>query len=178
MIRRLRVDFAPRRRAGVWLGGSILLAGLAAAVLTAEHYQALGERRDRLESVLQASTKGKPARRSAGEAPASQEAAQRRSAARRGIVRALGRPWDELFGDIEAASHEHVALLAIEPDVRRAEVRLAGEARDARALAEYMTVLERTPMLERVNLAQHETVTDGGGPVLRFVVAGTWVGAR
>jgi Tfp pilus assembly protein PilN len=177
-MRRLAIDFVPHRGAGTWLGGAILLAGVAAAVLVAEHHQALEARRDQLELGLSAASRTKPGTGSASQAPASREEAQRRNAARRSVVRALGRPWDALFTDVESAAHAQVGLLALEPDVRRGEVRLSGEARDAQALAEYMAALEGTPALERVNLTQHEMVAEGGHPALRFILVGAWRGAR
>jgi hypothetical protein len=170
MSRALAIDFAPRRRAGSWLGACILLAGLIAAVGVGEHYRALERSREALEAQLHSSARARPAMQRAGDA-ATQAALERRSQARQAVVRALGRPWDRLFGDIEAAPAEDIALLAIEPDPRRAEVRIAGEARDAAALHRYVAALETTPSLDRVGLLQHEALGEGA---LRFVVIGRW----
>jgi len=175
MRRRLALDFRPRRRAGSWLGASILIAGVIAAVAAAEHHKALEDKRAALETGLRERTRVKPAGQRAG---ASQEAEQRRQNARRAVVRALGRPWDALYDDIEATSTEDVALLVVEPDPRRGDVRISGEARDARALHGYVAALEITPSLGRVSLAQHETVGDGAANALRFVLVARWQSVR
>ena len=177
MMRRLALDFRPRRRAGSWLGASILVVGVLAAVAAAEHYKALEDQRATLEASLRERARVKPLPQRA-EAGASQEAVQRRQNARRAVVRALGRPWDALYGDIEAMSVDDVALLAVEPDPRRGDVRIAGEARDAQALHGYVAALENTPSLARVSLAQHETVGDGAPGSLRFVLVARWQSVR
>jgi hypothetical protein len=174
--RPLALDFRPRRRAGSWLGPIILLAGLIAAVAAAEHYRALERERDALEAGMRARTQVKPTAR-AGEAAAAQ--AQRRDNARRAVVRALGRPWEALLSDIEAAPAQDIALLAIEPDARRGEVRIAGEVRDAQALYRYIAELEATASLEKVGLTQHETLGEGApAGTLRFVLIAHWQGVR
>jgi hypothetical protein len=177
MTRRLALDFRPRRRAGSWIGASILIVGVIAAVAAAEHYKALEDRRAALEAGLRERARAKPAGQRA-EAGASRDALQRRQNARRAVVRALGRPWDALYGDIETASVDDVALLAVEPDPRRGDVRIAGEARDAQALHGYVAVLESTPSLGRVSLAQHETVGAGAPGALRFVLVARWQSVR
>lgn len=173
-MRALALDFRPRLRAGVWIGSCILVLGLIAAGSAILRFQWLEQRREGLEASMREKARAQPGARAAAAAPASIEEAKRRSNARRAVVRALGRPWDELFADIESATHEQIALLALEPDVRRAEVRLAGEARNAEALADYVAALERTPALSAVNLTQHEMVAEGGESVLRFMLVGAW----
>ena len=174
MNRLLAIDFRPSRRAGSWLGACILLAGLIAAVAVGEHYRALERSRDALEADMRSRTRVKPAIERAGNASAP-AALERRKQARQAVVRALGRPWERLFGDIEAAPVEDIALLAIEPDARRAQVRIAGEARDAAALHRYVAALETTGSLDRVGLVQHEALAEGA---LRFVLVGHWQDER
>ncbi|MCC6532010.1 MAG: PilN domain-containing protein [Burkholderiales bacterium] len=178
MMRALALDFAPRRRAGAWIGWVILLAGVIAAGLTVERLESLEKRRELLEARMQQQARASGRSSTSGAAAESPQAAERRTLARRAIVRGLGRPWDALFADIESAAHEDVALLAIEPDVRRGDVRISGEARDAPALSAYIAHLERTHALERVHLVQHERVADAGERALRFTVSGYWVAVR
>ena len=178
MTRLLALDFRPRRHAGRWLGAVILLAGLVAAIAAAEHYRALEGRRDALEAGMRERARTPPAARS-GDAAASQAAQQRRDNARRALVRALGRPWEALFSDIESAPADDIGLLAIEPDPRRGEVCMSGEARDAQALYRYIAALEATASLEKVGLTQHEILGEGAvAGALRFVLVAHWQGLR
>ena len=180
MTRLLALDFRPRRRAGSWLGAVILIAGLVTAVAAAEHYRALELERDALEAGMNERTRAKPTARG-GDTAASQAAQQRRHNARRAVVRALGRPWEALFSDIESTPAEDIALLAVEPDPRRGEVRMSGEARDAQALYRYIAALESTDSLQKVGLTQHEILGEGavaGAGALRFVLIAHWQGVR
>ena len=177
MTRRLGIDFGPRTRSSAWWGIAILLAGLMATIAVVERHRALDEERERLEAGMRERGRSKPT------APlrspsATQDVAQRQNNARRSVVRALGRPWEQLFTDIEAAASDRIALLALEPDPRRGEVRLAGEAREPQALYDYIAALERTGSMSRVSLTQHEAVRDSSAGAVRFVLIGVWQGVR
>lgn len=178
MTRRLRIDFGSRARPGAWLGFALLFAGALATVIAVERYGGLEDERARLEAGLRERSRAKPSVR--GPAGATQEATQRRNEAGRSVVRALGRPWEALFRDIEGAASEGIALLALEPDPRRGEVRVAGEAREPQALYAYIDALERTASMAQVRLTQHEAVRGAGAEAgaVRFVVVGVWQGAR
>jgi hypothetical protein len=177
VTRPLRIDFGSRARTGAWWGFALLFAGALATIATVERYGSLDEERERLEAGLRERNRAKPAAR-APAGTATGEATQRQNDARRSVVRALGRPWDALFRDIEAAASEGIALLALEPDPRRGEVRVAGEAREPLALYEYIAALERTESMSQVRLTQHELVRGAGAGAVRFVLVGVWQGAR
>jgi hypothetical protein len=91
------------------------------------------------------------------------------------VLDALDRPWIRLFDDLEAASVDGVALLALEPDAGKEHVRIAGEARDRDTLSRYLERLGRLESLRDVRLDQHELRGGTDGGALRFTVSARWV---
>ena len=93
------------------------------------------------------------------------------------IVQAMGRlnaPWDALLADIESAMDERVALLGLEPDLLRKELRLRGEAKDIDSVLDFMRRIDATAMLDAAHLDQHQlNLQDPQRPVL-FVLVARW----
>lgn len=83
-------------------------------------------------------------------------------------------PWPELFAALETAAMPDIALLAIEPDARKREVRITAEARDSRALFAYVKRLEGVKQLHGVYLLRHELRDDDKQHPVRFTVAALW----
>lgn len=98
------------------------------------------------------------------------------AARRAGVVAAqLALPWGGLFDAVEASANADVALLALEPDPNRGQLRLTAEARDKDAMLAYIERLQRQPTMARVTLESH-TARDGSGyraPV-QFVLIAQW----
>lgn len=89
-------------------------------------------------------------------------------------VQRLALPWDQLFGRVEAAAYERVALLAIEPDVGKHELSISGEALDYLAVLTYVARLSEPGVLKDVHLVRHEVRQDDPRQPLRFTVAARW----
>lgn len=90
------------------------------------------------------------------------------------VVQRLSLPWDELFAAIESASGDRIALLGVEPDSQRGEVRLTGEAADYKALLAYLGRLSQPGRLSGVHLVRHEIKADDPQRPLTFIVAAGW----
>lgn len=96
-------------------------------------------------------------------------------AAARDALLSIGMPWDGVFGALEEAATRDVALLAVNPDPRKGELRVTAEARNLAAMLAYHQRLERAPALRNVALVDHEVVaTDPQQPV-RFNITANWV---
>lgn len=172
---RLVLDhFASDRRAvrGGWL---LFAAGVAIAGVLGGWGNSLRAQRDAIEDQAALVTRtAAPARAPATLDPRRLEEAERRA---RLVAQELSLPWSDLFDAVEAAIDPSVALLAIEPDARRAAVRVTGEARSKQAMLDYMTRLGAQKPIVRVLLESH---TDRGGaraPV-QFTVIAHWEGHR
>jgi hypothetical protein len=164
-MKSLELDLLPRRRIRpvVWL---MLLAGLVLCADAALRMAGLNE------TIASA---GAPVLRPHGASAARLDpvlAREWRSAEQ--AVQRLALPWDELFGRVEAASYERVALLAIEPDVNKRELSITGEAPDYLAVLTYVARLGEPGMLTDVHLVRHEVRQDEPRQPLRFTVAARW----
>lgn len=166
-MRRIDIDFvrsAPRSR---WAGPVLLAVSLAAAAHTAVSYADLsGSVREAEAKLARASStnKGKkPGKASAEELAAAREAVQR-----------LTLPWNALFGALESASSDQVALLAIEPDPRNGTVTISGDSKDYLAALTYVLELRRAGALESVELVRHELKSKDPQRPVSFSISATW----
>lgn len=152
------------------LPGAVLLtiAILIAAGLVWQ-YLALAGRLDELEVRL-AQVQGRVSREA-------QPVAETVAGEMRFAAEALAQgtiPWGGLFADIEAAAMADVALLALNPDAARQEIRISGEARDFTALAAYQERLASRSTLASVQLLSHQLVSSPAGLAVRFELLAIW----
>jgi Tfp pilus assembly protein PilN len=94
-------------------------------------------------------------------------------AAARETVQRLSTPWEKLFGALESAASDQVALLAIEPDPKAGTVTISGDSKDYLAALTYVLNLSRSEALSRVQLARHEQKKDPQRSV-GFSVSASW----
>lgn len=91
------------------------------------------------------------------------------------VLQQLALPWDRLFKAVESNSEQEIALLSIQPDVGKRNVRIGGEAKNFDALLAYITRLEQSEILSQVYLTSHEVrIQDAEKPV-RFALVANWV---
>lgn len=95
----------------------------------------------------------------------------------RDTIRRVATPWQRLFGALEAAQTERVALLSIEPDSEGRTVSVTGEAKDYLATLTYVGHLNQESALKRVHLVRHEARDGSERPVL-FTVSAAWKHVR
>lgn len=94
--------------------------------------------------------------------------------AARETVGLLSTPWEDLFGALEAAQTDRVALLAIEPDAGQRTVTIKGEAKDYLAAVSYMASLAGQKGLRGVHLVQHEQQKGSAQRPLAFSIQAKW----
>ena len=99
-------------------------------------------------------------------------------AAVRETVERLGMPWSRLFGALESAASDQVALLGIEPDPKAGTVVISGDSKDYLAALSYVLNLSHAQALERVQLVRHEVKKDDPQAPVRFAVSAAWAGAK
>jgi len=95
-------------------------------------------------------------------------------AAARDTVQRLSLPWAKLFGALESAASDQVALIAIEPDARAGTVTISGDSKDYLAALTYVLNLSRADTLSHVTLVRHETKQDA----VAFTVSASWLGEK
>lgn len=91
------------------------------------------------------------------------------------VVDQLALPWDQLFSAVEEATGKDVALLTIQPDKRKDEVAISGEARDVAAMLDYMRRLNAAKPLHKVDLLSHQIQQQDPQKPVRFNLSAKWI---
>ncbi len=176
-MRALELDFLHPAGPQFRVGAALLALGVAAAVLVAWRYYALGrdvgELEERLADVRRLERRELPRMRlTAGDAKVLAQEVGRANA----VLASLTLPWDAMFGELESAASASVGLLGIQPDASGRQVRLAGEARSFEELLAYIGRLEATAGFANVLLATHELKPGGTQRAVAFTLTADWVG--
>ena len=165
------VDFVSRRSRLTLLGAVLLVLGVSAATAACLEYRVLESRRAGLELRLQALN------RSGHRDPAQEvrNAGLTEEAGR--VARELGTPWTKLLAELEAASRDSVgqiALLSVEPDRTKHNVRLTGESRDLPLVLAYVQRLQSSALLHYPMLDTHDVKIDDPQRPIRFALTAEW----
>lgn len=176
IVFRHRLDFAHPQPAvklnGSRLGALALAASLVVCAGLGLHYQALTQEIEAaeasIEQLLKSSSRLRQPRASSRQTLIN-EVRQVNQAALQLTI-----PWDELFRELESATDRRVALLALQPNFQKREIRISGEADDFGALRRYLDRLERGEELEGVRLISHEIVARGTATSVRFEITAGW----
>jgi hypothetical protein len=169
----IQLDFAGRRRGMSWPGALLLALGMAAAATVLFEYHSIGERRAGLELRLAASTRARtPAMARRDTAADARIASSLQQAALD-----LATPWTRLLSELEQASKDaqgQVALLGVEPDHAKHNVRISAEARTLALALAYVQRLQSSRSLKYPMLDRHEIRADDAQHPVRFELTGEW----
>jgi hypothetical protein len=166
---RIELDFAGRRRVNR-RGAMLLAVGVAAAALVLADYWSESAQREgldlRLAQLQGTRTAVKP-----------DKAAQRAADENRAALAELTMPWSRLLRELEVASAESkdsVAVLGVEPDRDKRQVRVLAEARTLPVALAYVERLQKSEALRYPMLETHEVqLRDPQRPV-RFQIRAEW----
>lgn len=154
----------------------VLAAGLALAIAALANFHHWREQASQWQAEL-ALAQDKVNRSRVATDPVRQRKAALERAdeikAANGVIRQLNFPWAEMFGALEAATNQEVALLGIEPDARKKLVRVTAESKTDQAMLNYIRRLQQTQLLADVTLQKHEVQAQDAERPLRFTVTGT-----
>jgi Tfp pilus assembly protein PilN len=87
---------------------------------------------------------------------------------------ALMVPWSSLLLGIEASDMQDVALLSFEPNRKKNQVTLTGEAKNLESIFAYIQKLEAQPTLEKVYLQKHSIDEANLSKPVTFTVYAQW----
>ena len=93
------------------------------------------------------------------------------------VARSLLLPWDSLFSTLEQATDDRVALLALQPDARKGEISISGEAKNYDAVLAFVTRLDSRKTLRDVHLVRHEVREDDPQHPMSFGIVASWEAA-
>ena len=177
-MRALDLDFRRVERQSRWAGNALLAIGLAAAIAAGEQYSRLAEESAEAQASVRAS--GVAARRqTAAVRPAGElhnVALEVKRASE--VAFQLRLPWSDLFASVESASTPNVALLSIESDIGKRQVKISGEAKDIESVLDYVRFLGAQSKLANVYLQSHHLQQQDPQHPVRFVLGADWVSAR
>jgi Tfp pilus assembly protein PilN len=169
--RALQLDHFGAARRFAPAGLAVLTIALGVVVLLALWQREVSGEIELLEMQQAQAAPRRPAADRPPIDPARLEDAARRAQL---VALELRLPWLQLFDAVEsAADPASVALLSIEPDARRSALRISGEARNKKAMLDYMRRLGEQAPVVRAVLESHHQRGHGGGPV-QFTLVATW----
>jgi Tfp pilus assembly protein PilN len=154
-----------------WGGVLLLLLALTIMVTTGIYYQNLNAQTALLETradkIERAAKKQYPGGRSSeGMAKEVKRANE--------VLRQLSLPWGNLFQTIESAATKNVALLALEPDTEKRQVKISGEAKNIEAMIDYIKKMENHEVFGTVYLQSHHVQMQDPERPVRFVLQAIW----
>lgn len=177
-MRALDLDFRHEDRHARWTGIALLAAGLAGAIAAGVQYGQLTEEFTQAEASLHQS--GTAARRQTAAIRPSGDLEKVALEMKRAseVAYALKLPWNNLFASVEAANTPNVALLSIESDTGKRQVKISGEAKDLESVLDYLRFLGSQPGLANVYLQSHQLQQQDPQHPIRFALGADWVSGR
>ena len=160
---KLQIDFRRAPQRSPWAARVLMAVSAAIALDAALAYH---DARQVIERNREALAKAQP-----GSAP---RASKEEVALARDTVERLATPWAGLFGALESAASDQVALLAVEPDAKAGKVLISGEGKDYLAALTYVLNLSRSEALSGVQLVRHEMKPEDPQRPVSFAVSATW----
>jgi len=161
---KLQIDFRRAPQRSPWAARVLMAVSAAIALDAALAYH---DARQVIERNREALARVQPA---SGAPRASKEEV----ALARDTVERLATPWAGLFGALESAASDQVALLAVEPDSKAGKVLISGEGKDYLAALTYVLNLSRAEALSGVQLVRHEMKPEDPQRPVSFAVSATW----
>jgi Tfp pilus assembly protein PilN len=92
-------------------------------------------------------------------------------------VSQLNLPWHNLLNALEDGTPNTIALLSIEPDVKKQMLKGVAEAQDSDAMLDFITQLKKQTFFDQVNLSKHEINEQDPNKPLRFQFEARWIGS-
>jgi len=165
------VDFVGRPSRLTLIGSVLLLLGVGAAAAAYLQYRTIESQRAGMELQLQEASQRThhDPQRDARTAALGEETGR--------VVLELATPWTKLLEELEAASRDsagQIALLSVEPDHGKHNVRITGESRDLPLVLAYVQRLQTSPLLRYPMLDSHDVKTDDPQRPVRFAMTAEW----
>jgi hypothetical protein len=165
------VDFVGRPSRLTLTGTVLLLLGVGAAAAAYLEYQNLEAQRAGMELRLQ------ELNQRTHRDPAQDKRATVLNEETGRVVLELATPWTKLLEELEAASRDsagQIALLSVEPDHGKHNVRITGESRDLPLVLAYVQRLQTSTLLRYPMLDSHDVKTDDPQRPVRFAMTAEW----
>jgi Fimbrial assembly protein (PilN) len=93
------------------------------------------------------------------------------------VMSEIDLPWEALFDSVEYAATPDVALLSFQPDAAGRTMLIGGEAKSMSALLDFVSALEREPVLKDAYLLKYEVKQDDPQRAVIFSLMASWIEA-
>lgn len=166
----IELDFARTQPRVNWRGALLLAAGALACGLVLSDYRDNSLRRDGLELQVE----GQRAVRRGTKPDKTTERLNEEAGA---ALAELTTPWSQLLQELEVASAESsgsVAVLGLEPDRDKQQIRVLAEARTLPAALAYVERLQKSHALRYPMLESHEVQQKDPQRPVRFQIRADW----
>ena len=169
---RLFLDYQDNVKFGSWAGVLVLLVAVLMLFLAGDYYQGMTEKIRDLEvkSGLAAKSAG---RTTAGSQREMDDLALEIKHANE-VLNRITMPWDKLFQAVEWSADKDVALLAMEPDEGKHEVKIRGEAKNIEEVLSYIRHLSEQEIFSSVYLQSHQVQQQNAQRPVRFALVAAW----
>ena len=167
----VELDFASRPRRINRRGAVLLVTSVVCASLVLVSYQQDLARRDGLEMQLADIN-------SSGGARKPDAVAERAAVESRAALAELTMPWSRLLQELEQASAQSdgaVAVLGVEPDRDKHQLRVIAEARSLPVALTYVQLLQKSSALRFPMLESHEVQARDPEKPVRFQIRADWI---
>ncbi len=94
------------------------------------------------------------------------------------VIRQLSTPWEDVFKAIDSTTGANVTMLSLESDPVSAEVRAAAEARNTKAMIDYLERLRSDGRLSPAILLSHQVMIEDPSRPIRFTFSASWISAK
>lgn len=111
-------------------------------------------------------------------APKQENISAERANAVNHAISQLNLPWRELLDALETATPKTIALLSLEPDATRRQLKCVAEAKDSDAMIHYMEQLRNSTFFDSAVLLRHEVMEQDPNKPLRFQFEAHWSETR
>lgn len=165
----LRLDYQDRMRPFPWAGVALLALGLAISALAGIYYQGLAGKAAYWEAR---GGQVKNAENGLSDGVTSSTALEIKHANE--VLNKIDLPWDKLFQAVESSSGKDVALLAMEPDAEKRQMRISGEARNIEEVLDYIGRLSGQKVFSSVYLHSHQVRMQDPEKPVRFSLVAAW----
>jgi len=168
----LQLDYQSATKPFPWAGVILLAVSAAALALTGIHYSETMEGISYWEAKAGQAGRDSRYQVTGGQRDASDMALEIKRANE--VLNQITLPWDRLFQAVEWSSGKNVALLTIEPDAEKREVKISGEGKDIAAVLDYIRHLASQEVFSSVYLQSHKVERRGPEKPVRFALVVSW----
>jgi hypothetical protein len=174
MMRSIKLDYASSRSPSL-LGLAVFVLAFIIAVVGLQRYNSINQQLQAIDSTILHLKKEaglKEPNKQVKEKSSTELLAKMDNAKKTADFLLI--PWGDVFSSLESAALADSALLSVEPDSKKRQLKITAEAKNKQVMFNYMQRLEATPKLSGVYLLKHEMLEDVDQHPVRFVLAAKW----